>query len=70
MIMGKMEKLSWPLIITSKMALVLAAYGALTQIDIWLAPTQWLLVAVILGVYALYSRGCNCCGDCCKNPSK
>lgn len=45
------------MLLASKAALILAAWGAFSQRDIWLAPTQWLLVAILLGVYAIYHRG-------------
>lgn len=36
-------------------AVLLAAWGFLAT-DIWLASTQWLLVAAVLAVFGLYSR--------------
>jgi len=36
-------------------AVVLSTVGFLGS-DIWLASTQWLLVAVVLGIFGLYSR--------------
>lgn len=51
------------MLIGSKLTLLLAIYGSLSKNDIWLAPTQWMLVSILLGVYALYARGGNCCGD-------
>lgn len=43
------------LIVLSVVAAVLAVIGA-AGTDIWLASTQWLMVAIILGIYALYSK--------------
>lgn len=43
------------LIVLSIVAAVLALIGA-AGTDLWLASTQWLIVAVILGVYAIYAK--------------
>lgn len=37
-------------------AIMLSAYGAFTESDLWLAPTQWGLVTIGLVVYALYMK--------------
>lgn len=50
------KKMAMPLLIASKLAVVLAAFGAFTKTDIWLAPTQWLLVAILLAVWAVYDK--------------
>lgn len=39
----------------SLLAVVLAAIGWLGT-DVWLASTQWLLVAIVLGVYGLWFK--------------
>lgn len=44
------------MIIGSKIATLLAVYGAFTKTDIWLAPTQWLLAAILLAVWAVYAK--------------
>lgn len=36
-------------------SVAMSAVGFLGS-DIWLASTQWLLVAVVLGIFGLYSR--------------
>ena len=36
-------------------AVLLAAWGFLAT-DIWLASTQWLLIALVLAVFGLYTR--------------
>jgi len=36
-------------------AVILSAIGAL-GIDLWLASTQWLIVAVVLAVWAMYVK--------------
>lgn len=35
---------------------VLAAYGAFAGSDLWLAPTQWLEVTMVIVLYALYLK--------------
>lgn len=66
MMTQKMKMFSMPMAILSKVAVLLAVYGAFTKNDLWLAPTQWLLVAIILMVYAIYTKGggdgCGCGG--------
>lgn len=44
------------LFVLSFAALMLAAYGAFTSSDLWLAPTQWGLVTIGTVVYALYMK--------------
>jgi hypothetical protein len=43
------------LMIGSFVAIILAAVGYLVS-DIWLASTQWLLVAAVLGLFGLYTK--------------
>ena len=50
-----MEKFGDLFIGVSAVAVVLAIIGAFGT-DIWLASTQWLLIAAILGIYALYFK--------------
>lgn len=40
----------------SGVATILAIIGASTQTDIWLAPTQWLEVAILLAAFGIYLR--------------
>lgn len=40
----------------SFVGVLFAAYGAFAGSDLWLAPTQWLEVALVLVVYALYLK--------------
>ena len=51
-----LKQFSLPLILLSLVPLVLSAYGAFANTDIWLASTQWLLVAMVLGVYGVYAK--------------
>jgi fatty acid desaturase len=56
----KLKKKDWKtisqaLISLSVLAVVAAGWGFLVS-DIWLASTQWLLVAAVLAVFGLYSR--------------
>jgi hypothetical protein len=56
----KIKKKDWRLISQvlvggSVICVILAAVGY-TGSDIWLASTQWLLVAAVLAVFGLYSR--------------
>jgi len=40
----------------SGVAAILAIIGAVTQTDIWLAPTQWILVGILSGIFGIYAR--------------
>lgn len=51
----------------SAAAAVLAAIVSVMQVSLWLAGTQWMLVAVILAIYAIYL---NCCCTCGTNKSE
>lgn len=41
---------------TSFVGLIFAAYGAFAGYDIWLAPTQWMVVSLTVVAYALYLK--------------
>lgn len=43
------------LMVLSVFGVVLAAWGAFVS-DIWLAPTQWMLVAILLASYSIYLK--------------
>lgn len=49
------KKLSQGMMVGSLLAVILAMFGA-TGADIWLASTQWLLVAAVLAVFGIYFR--------------
>lgn len=57
MIFGKIKEkdLSKVLMIASALAILLAGIGYLGY-DIWLASTQWLLVAAVLGLFGVYTK--------------
>lgn len=40
----------------SFVGIILASYGAFAGRDIWLAPTQWLEVSMLVVLYALYLK--------------
>jgi hypothetical protein len=46
-------------------AVILAGIVSITQFTIWIAGTQWILIAIVLAIYAVYLNGCNC--DCCSS---
>lgn len=48
-------KLSQGMMMAAAVSVVLAGVGYL-GLDIWLASTQWLLVTVVLGLFAVYLR--------------
>ena len=50
-----MEKLSEVFLGLSAVAVILALIGSFS-VDIWLASTQWVLIAATLGIYALYFK--------------
>lgn len=39
----------------SVLSVILAVVGAFAQ-DIWLAPTQWLLVAAVSGIWGVWTK--------------
>lgn len=42
-------------------ALVITAYVTVTQNTVFnIAGTQWVLVAIVLAVYAVYAQSCSC----------
>lgn len=47
--------ISQVLIVVSLICILLAIYGAFVS-DIWLAPTQWLLVAAVSGILGIFSK--------------
>lgn len=50
-----MEKIGDVLVGVSIIAIILSIIGAF-GVDIWLASTQWVLVAGVLGIYAIYFK--------------
>lgn len=50
-----METAADALVGLSVVAVILGAVGAFI-VDVWLAPTQWLLVAAVLAVWGTYVR--------------
>ncbi len=54
--MKELAKYADYLFVLSFLGLVLAAYGAFTGSDLWLASTQWLIISIGMVVYALYIK--------------
>jgi threonine/homoserine efflux transporter RhtA len=52
---GSWQKTSKVLMVLSLAAVLAAAWGFLFS-DIWLASTQWLLIAIVLAAFSLYTR--------------
>lgn len=50
-----MEKLGGLFVGLSTIAVILSVIGAFGT-DIWLASTQWILVAGVLAIYAIYFK--------------
>ena len=47
------EKLVW----LSVVAVLISGYDSLTRSDVFgLAGTQWMLIAIVLGIYAVYVK--------------
>ncbi|MEK7598515.1 MAG: hypothetical protein AAB487_02165 [Patescibacteria group bacterium] len=40
---------------------VLAAVVSIFQLELWLAGTQWMIIAVLFGVWAIALDNCDCC---------
>ena len=47
---------AWVLILASLVCVVLAAYRTFTKDELFLAGTQWLQVASVLGIYGVFLR--------------
>ena len=51
------KKVGDGLILLSVVAAIIAGYVSLSQVDVFkLAGTQWMLIAIILGIYGLYTK--------------
>ena len=50
------NKLADTLIILSAIAAILSGIVSLFKFNLWLAGTQWILVAIALGIYGLFVR--------------
>ncbi|AKM82774.1 MAG: hypothetical protein UT28_C0001G1000 [Berkelbacteria bacterium GW2011_GWE1_39_12] len=50
-----MKKIGDLLVALSAIAVIFSIIGAFGN-DIWLASTQWILIAAVLGIYALYFK--------------
>ena len=66
---GKCQKGAHVLMSLSFITLVLAALVSIVQLDLWLAGTQWILISILLAVYAVAMINCSC-GDSCEHESK
>lgn len=54
--MKELSKFADWLFYLSFVGLILAAYGAFSANDLWLAPTQWVEVSMAIVVYAIYLK--------------
>lgn len=53
----------------SALTLILAAVVSIFKLNnFWLAGTQWMLISIVLAVYAIYFNGCDC--SCCNNDKE
>lgn len=50
-----MEKFANVFLLASVICVILAVVGSFS-FDIWLASTQWVLIAGVLGIYALFFK--------------
>jgi hypothetical protein len=68
--MGKNKKIFVKIMMAlSVVALILAAVATLFKYNaINLAGTQWILISIVLAVYATYLDGCDC--DCCDDKKE
>jgi len=51
----QVKQVSQLCMVASVLSIVLAGFGA-TGVDLWLASTQWLLVAAVLAIFGIYFR--------------
>lgn len=54
--MKELGKYADYLVYLSLVGLVIATYGAFWGNDLWLAPTQWMLVSGVIVTYAIYLK--------------
>jgi hypothetical protein len=54
--MKELAKYADWLLYLSLFGLVIAIYGAFWGNDLWLAPTQWMLVSGVIVTYAIYLK--------------
>lgn len=60
--MQNKKTLSTAAIVLSVVAIIMAAVVNITQTTIWVAGTQWVLIGIVLAIYAIYLN-CRCtCG--------
>jgi len=52
------------LILFSMIALILSAIVSLFKVELYLAGTQWMLIAIVLAIYASIAFGRKCECDC------
>jgi hypothetical protein len=52
----KNEKISKVAFWLSIISVVLSGLVSVLQMDIWLAGTQWMLIAIVLGIWALFLK--------------
>ena len=65
--MGKDKKgPSKMMIMLSVIALILAGVVSVFNVNLWLAGTQWILISIVFGVYAVFLGGCDCTEECCR----
>jgi len=57
-------------IIISVIALILSAVVSVLKVGLWLAGSQWMLIAIVSGVYAIYLGGCSCGCSCCADKKE
>ena len=52
----------------SVVAVILAIIDSTKTVGLWLSATSWLVIAGVLGIWAIYLRPCNC--KCCEGDKK
>ena len=58
--MKNSKNLSKIAIVLSLISVIMAGVVNVTQQTIWIAGTQWILVGVLLAIYAVYLNSCEC----------
>lgn len=67
--MKNKETLSKVAVTLSLIAIVLAAVDTLAGVDVLgLAGTQWILIGIVLAIYAIFLGTCNC--GCCVDKKE